>query len=107
VPVHLIHDPTSSFGNEVRLQVLSNTPWRLYVSVKGLRVGGKDVRPEEVILRVGERRVTVGGKETLLVAGDRGVWPLRCELSVTLPPEVDGSGEVVLVLSFSVVEVLP
>ena len=105
VPVQL--DSSSPSGGKVQLRVLSNTPWRLYVSVKGVRVGEKEIEPEEVILRVGERKIAVGAKKTLLITGDRGVWPLDCELSVTLPPEVGGSGEVELVLNFSAVGALP
>lgn len=109
VTVFLRPDVDSSFDGEIHLRVMSNTPWRLYVSVKGIRVGGeeKEVVPKGIVLRVGERRVAVGAKKTLLITGDRGVCPLDCELSVTFPPEVGGSGEVELVLNFSAVGALP
>jgi len=107
VTVFLRPDVDSSFDGEIHLRIMSNTPWRLYVSVKGIRVGEKEIEPEEVILRIGERKIAVGAKKTLLITGDRGVWPLDCELSVTFPPEVGGSGEVELVLNFSAVGALP
>lgn len=92
-----------SFTGSFRLKVLSNTPWKLQVSLKGLRVGGEEIRPDEVLLVWDNRKAELGASSDTLITGDRGIWPLEFGIVVAVAPEIGGSveGEAELILEIS------
>ena len=92
-----------TFVGTARLKVLSNTPWELRASFKGLRIGGEEIRSEAIFITVGKEKVELGASSGPLMEGERGIWPLELGIVVVLPPEVGGSaeGEAELILEIS------
>ncbi len=94
---------TFVFVGTIRLEILSNVPWKLGVSLRAFRIGGEEVRPEAIYIVVGKEKVQLGAGSTPIMGGDRGIWPLELGITVALPPGTGGpvGGEAELILEIS------